>query len=437
MAGCALPMPRNLLAVFVVVAVLAAGCADDDDGGGDDDSGGGGGAATTSQAAPAETTAAPTTAVATTAPASTGAATSPTTTAPAPTATQPPVPDLEAVQVTVAEIATAEQPLDVVTGPDGALYIAEKTGGVLRLGEDGATGTWFDLSDRVSGGSEQGLLGLAFLEGRFYASYTDEAGTSTLASWALSGSGQPDPATEQVVLTVPQPFANHNGGGLAVGPDGLLYWGLGDGGSGGDPEENGQNRGTLLGAILRIRPTPDGPEPYEIPEDNPFAGEEGAAGEIWVWGLRNPWRFSFDAATGDLWIGDVGQDSIEEIDLLPAGQAAGANMGWNAFEGTEVFDGEEPASETVPPVFQYGHDEGVSVTGGYVYRGAAIPELQGAYVFADFAAGWVDAITVVDGQTTARVRLAEPGSVSSFGVDPAGELLITSLEGGIYRLVPA
>ena len=427
-------MPRKPFAVIFVLAALVVGCADDDGDGGTasppaDDT------TATSQPAPAPTTAASTSAVESSAPAV--ASTAPSTTAPATTTTQLPVPDLEAVAVTVEEIATAEQPLDVIVGPDGALYVAEKTGGVVRLGEDGSTEAWFDLSDRVSGGSEQGLLGLAFLDGRFYASYTDEGGTSTLTSWALDAAGRPDPASEQVVLTVPQPFANHNGGDLAVGPDGLLYWGLGDGGSAGDPEENGQDPGTLLGSILRIRPTPDGPEPYEVPEDNPFVGEEGSAGETWVWGLRNPWRFSFDRVTGDLWIGDVGQGSIEEIDLLPAGQAAGANMGWNAFEGTQVFDGDEPASETVPPVFEYGHDEGVSVTGGYVYRGAAIPALQGAYVFADFAAGWVDAITVVDGQTRARVRLAEPGSVSSFGEDAGGELLITTLDGQVLRLQPA
>jgi glucose/arabinose dehydrogenase len=428
-------MPWKPLAVIVVLAAFVAGCSDDDRGTASPPAGE---ATPTSQPAPAQTTAAPPTAPATTAPDSTAAPSTevPSTTV-APATTPLPEPDLEAVAVTVEEIAAAEQPLDVTTGPDGALYVAEKTGGVLRVGEDGATESWLDLSDRVSNGSEQGLLGVTFLDGRFYASYTDGSGTSTLASWALGPSGLPDPATEQIVLTVPQPYANHNGGGLVVGPDELLYWGLGDGGSGGDPEENGQNPGTLLGSILRIRPTPDGPGPYQVPDDNPFVGQEGAAPEIWVWGLRNPWRFSFDSATGDLWIGDVGQNAIEEIDLLPAGQAAGANMGWNAFEGTEVFDGEEPASATVPPVFQYGHDEGVSVTGGFVYRGAAIPALHGAYVFADFAAGWVDAITVVDGQTTERVRLAEPGSVSSFGEDAAGELLITSLEGGIYRLVPA
>lgn len=427
-------MRRPIPALVAALSLLAA-CGGDTDSADD----------AAADVAPTATTAAATTSEPATTPTS-AAPSSTTSTAPltaSSTSTAPARPDLDAVEVTVTELAELAAPVDVVVGPDGDLYVAEKGGRVMRLaateGGEGEPEELLDLAGRVSSGNEQGLLGLAFLDDRLYTSYTDTEGTSVLASWALAESGAPDPATEQTVLTVSQPFANHNGGDLVVGPDGLLYWALGDGGSAGDPEGNGQDPTTLLGSILRIRPTPGGPEAYEIPADNPFAGGDAGRDEVYVWGLRNPWRFSFDAATGDLWIGDVGQDRIEEVDRLPAGSAAGANLGWNAFEGTERYDGGgEPAGPVTGPVFEYGHDEGVSITGGYVYRGERIDGLAGAYVFADFAGGWVDAIAVADDGTVERRRLADDvGGVSSFGEGPDGELLITTLDGGLLRLDPA
>jgi glucose/arabinose dehydrogenase len=237
---------------------------------------------------------------------------------------------------------------------------------------------------------------------------------------------------------VDQPYSNHNGGNLAFGPDGYLYIGLGDGGSGGDPHGNGQSLTTLLGKMLRIDPTLLEDRPYAIPSDNPFVGREGARPEIWAYGLRNPWRYSFDRATGDLWIADVGQSAWEEIDVQSSGSDGGENYGWNRMEGDHPFEGDAPA-DVVRPVFEYSHDDGgCTVTGGYVYRGRAIPALARAYLFADFCLGRLEAIRLQDGGG-AEHRILGPvvRNVSSFGEDARGELYVLSLEGTVSRIAAA
>jgi glucose/arabinose dehydrogenase len=300
-----------------------------------------------------------------------------------------------------------------------------------------------DLSERVSDGSEQGLLGLAFSpDGAFvYVDFTDLDGNTNVVEYAWVD-GVADVSTERTLLFVEQPFENHNGGNLVFGPDGYLYVGLGDGGSALDPMGNAQNLGVLLGKILRIQPrTPDGSlpprgEPYAIPDDNPFVDRPGARPEIWAFGLRNPWRFSFDRRTGDLWIGDVGQGDLEEIDFQPADSPGGENYGWVFLEGTQRLVGEPPPG-TIPPIFEYAQavENGCAVTGGYVYRGTALPDLQGWYLFADFCLGDVTAFSSEGGQTVIQ-PLTTLGEVASFGEDQQGELYVLSLAGSVYKLVP-
>ena len=245
-------------------------------------------------------------------------------------------------------VVELEQPIAMaVRSGDRALYVAEKTGLVVALTPGSDPRVVLDLTDRVSLGSEQGLLGLAFSpDGRFlYVDFTDVNGDTNVTEFAFGDDGA-DPASERRVLFVDQPFSNHNGGELVFGPDGYLYVGLGDGGSAGDPMGNAQSLSTLLGKLLRISPRPSKGEPYAIPPDNPFVGRDGARPEIWAFGLRNPWRFSFDAATGDLWIGDVGQNAWEEIDVEPAGSDGGSNFGWDRLEGTHPFEG-SPAPDSI------------------------------------------------------------------------------------------
>jgi glucose/arabinose dehydrogenase len=247
-----------------------------------------------------------------------------------------------------------------------------------------------------------------------------------------------DPASRRDVLVVDQPYANHNGGNLAFGPDGYLYVGLGDGGSGGDPHDHGQSLSTVLGKMLRIDPRPSDARPYTIPPGNPFVGREGARPEIWALGLRNPWRYSFDRATGDLWIADVGQSAWEEIDRQPAGSDGGENYGWNRMEGDHPFEGDPPPG-VVRPVYEYSHDSGgCTVTGGYVYRGRRISGLVGAYVFGDLCLGRLEAIRVDDGgEVRRRVFGPTVAGLSSFGEDAQGELYAMSLGGALYRIAPA
>jgi glucose/arabinose dehydrogenase len=251
----------------------------------------------------------------------------------------------------------------------------------------------------------------------------------------LDGKIQPD--TRRNVLTQTQPFENHNGGDIMFGPDGYLYIGLGDGGSGGDPQGNGQNLGTLLGKLLRIDPS--GGDPYAIPADNPFVGDPNAKGEIWAYGLRNPWRFSFDAGTGDLLIGDVGQSDWEEIDWAPANSKGGENYGWGSMEGTHPFRGGTEPANHVPPIHEYDRNGlGCSVTGGYVYRGKAIPDLEGQYVYSDYCDGTVRTLQVEDGKVTGQSDLGvNGGEVVSFVQDGDGELYTLAIGGTISRIDPA
>jgi glucose/arabinose dehydrogenase len=299
--------------------------------------------------------------------------------------------------------------------------VARKGGRVCRLAGGGCTQDQVVAS--VSGGTEQGLLGLVFSAGgsRLYISYTNPAGDSRLDSLAIAGNGTVDPASRQNLLSQDQPQANHNGGNIVFGPDGLLYLGLGDGGGAGDQHGstgNAQDPGTNLGKILRIDPAT-------------------SAVQRWIMGVRNPWRFSFDRATGDLWIGDVGQNRYEEVDVLPAGAQQGRNLGWRCFEGTHPYAACAPAGGHTPPLFDYAHGPGCSVTGGYVYRGSRIPALAGAYLYADYCDGQLRGVTRQGGHVrTQRALGVNPGNVVSFGQDAAGELYVLTPT-AIHRIDPA
>jgi glucose/arabinose dehydrogenase len=298
-----------------------------------------------------------------------------------------------------------------------------------------------DLTGHLSLGGEQGLLGITFSpDGRYlYADYTDTAGNTPVMQWTWGRDGA-EPNSARAILFVRQPYANHNGGQIAFGPDGDLYVGLGDGGSEGDPHHYGQDLGTDLAKILRIRPTPGSPRPYEIPSDNPFVGRSGARPEIWAFGLRNPWRFGFDRTTGDLWIGDVGQDEWEEIDHQRAGSPGGQNYGWSLTEGDHSYNGNTPPSNWARPVYEYSHATGgCAVVGGTVYRGSDVRGLWGAYLFSDNCSGGVAALRLHDGRVVSERGMGvHVSSPSSFGEDGNGELYLLSLaDGGVYRLVNA
>jgi len=338
------------------------------------------------------------------------------------------------------QVATLEQPLAMaIRSGDPALYIAEKTGKVvvLRGGNVDPTPV-LDITQQVSLGGEQGLLGLAFSpDGReLYVNYTDTRGDTHVTGYAMQGD-RVDLDTRRDILVVGQPYSNHNGGNLAFGPDGYLYVGLGDGGSGGDPQGNGQSLSTPLGKMLRIDPQLSGEAPYRIPSNNPFVGREDARPAIWAYGLRNPWRYSFDRLTGDLWIGDVGQSEWEEIDVQPAASTGGENYGWNILEGTHPFLGDE-LPDGVLPIHEYSHAEGgCTVIGGYVYRGEAIPALSGAYLFGDLCIGEIEALRVRGARVTGNRSLGPVvENLSSFGEDADGELYAMSLSGGVYRIAP-
>jgi glucose/arabinose dehydrogenase len=336
--------------------------------------------------------------------------------------------------IQLTQVASATAPTAGVPGPDGTVWIAERRGTVRPLGERGLGEPVLDISDETTTDGERGLLGIAFDDSftHFYASYTDLDGDTAVDEFAVVD-GELRPDTRRTVLTQDQPYANHNGGDLAFGPDGMLYIGLGDGGSGGDPHGNGQDLGTLLGTLLRIDPT--GAAPYAIPPDNPFVDDPAARGEIWAYGLRNPWRFSFDVETGDLWIGDVGQDAWEEIDRLAGGEG-GANLGWSAMEGSRPFNGDEPSGH-VAPVFEYETGDRCSVTGGYVYRGSAIPELEGSYVFSDYCDGTLRALELSGGRAEESSLGVDGGAVVGFVQGPDLELYVLDLDGAVRRLDPA
>ena len=370
-------------------------------------------------------------------------------TASAPPATSPPTGsfDPQAIALATEPFASGFDALTFVTNAgdgSGRLFAVERRGVIRLLDSLGvvATAPFLDIADRVQAGGERGLLGLAFhpdfeSNGRFFVNYTAAPGGNTVvAEFGLAADGNGDPASERVLLTINQPFSNHNGGMIAFGPDGYLYIATGDGGSGGDPRNNGQSLNTLLGKILRI--DVNSGDPYGIPPDNPFAGGAGRP-EIWSYGLRNPWRFSFDSATGAMFIGDVGQSAVEEIDAEPAG-AGGRNYGWNLMEGDQCYPSAPcDRSGLTMPVATYGRDGNCSVTGGYVYRGSQLAQLFGGYVFSDYCSGrlWaLDAQSALDnGQARVFSMAATSLRPSSFGQDEAGELYVVHLPGEIHRLV--
>ncbi|MCW5888182.1 MAG: PQQ-dependent sugar dehydrogenase [Anaerolineales bacterium] len=335
------------------------------------------------------------------------------------------------------------QPLLVTHAGDGSgrLFVVEQQGMIIVLENGQRLATPFlDIRYEVgSDGNEQGLLGLAFHpdfenNGYFYVNYTGLGGNTVISRFQVSADGTvADANSEMPILYIAQPYSNHNGGHLEFGPDGYLYIGSGDGGSGGDPQGNGQSRETLLGKLLRLDVNVDGP--YGIPADNPFVSG-GGLDEIWAYGLRNPWRFSFDRATGDLYIADVGQGEWEEVHVLPAGTGKGANLGWNYYEGTHAYEGTPPGEQAFEfPVVEYTHGQRCSITGGYVYRGAALPAWNGIYFFGDFCSGEVLGLyQAADGQWNNQVLWDSGALITSFGQDEAGELYLVDRNGGIYQL---
>ena len=348
--------------------------------------------------------------------------------------------DFGAVEIDAEVIVTLDEPIDMAVAPgDDLVWLAERSGRVLRIDLDQGVvaETILDISAETTTDSERGLLGMAVTEDWLYLDYTDLDGHTHVEAFERSGVGLS--GRRRTILVQEQPFSNHNGGGLRIGPDGRLYIGFGDGGSGGDPLDAGQDPFSWLGAILRIDPTPEAGEPYAIPPDNPFSdGAEGRP-EIFLTGVRNPWRFSFDPLTGDLWVADVGQDAYEEVTLLLAanGAGAGANLGWRLREGLHPFTGDRPPGH-VDPVWAYGRDQGCSVTGGYVYRGSAIDDLAGAYVFGDWCTSRIWAVSTVGGVVSFRDLGVEApgGDLVAFGRDAHGELYTLSLSGPVARIAP-
>lgn len=338
-------------------------------------------------------------------------------------------------------------PTDIQNADDGSgrLFLVEQNG-LIRILHNGVLNEqpFLDITSKTRAGGERGLLGLAFppdfgQRQRFYLDYTDLRGDTTIAEYRVSSNPDTaDPASETVLLKVVQPFANHNGGQLRFGPDGYLYIGMGDGGSGGDPLGNGQNPNALLGKMLRVD-VESTPGTVKIPPDNPFVGRNGARPEIWAYGLRNPWRFSFDRATGDLWIADVGQDAYEEIDLQPRASHGGENYGWNIMEGTHCYSANNCSTEGLTlPIFDYPHSEGCSITGGFVYRGRKAGALRGTYVYGDYCSGRIWGLDQKDSVWTNRLLSDSGMSISTFGEDEAGEVYVAdAAQGKVYRIDPA
>ena len=346
-----------------------------------------------------------------------------------------PEPDLT-VALTLTEVATLDSPTAGAVGPDGVLYLADRSGTVHPLTDDGVGEAVVDVSAETTTESERGLLGMAFAAdgSELYLSSTDRNGASTLTAVAVAD-GRILSEEQRTLFRLAQPYANHNGGDLHVGPDGRLYLGLGDGGSAGDPLDAGQDLTTPLGALLRIDPLAG--DPYAVPSSNPFVDMDGAAPEILAYGLRNPWRFSFDPVTDEVWIADVGQDRREEINRVAFEDLPGANFGWNRMEGTLPFDGEEP-DDHVPPVYEYETrgPEGCAVTGGVVYRGGEVPELTGVYLYADYCNGTVRGLIVdEDGEVVEQRELGiDGGQVVAFVTDADGEVYVLDLGGAIRRI---
>jgi glucose/arabinose dehydrogenase len=388
---------------------------------------------TTSSATPAPTqTDAPATA------ASQPATSAPAATAPADTSGE----DGAAPKIALKLISDAlDRPIYVTHAGDDRLFVVEKVGKIVILRNNQPSAEPFlDISERVgASGSEQGLLSVAFhpqfaQNGYLYVNYTNRSGDTVISRFQANGDSA-DPGSEAVLLEIDQPYPNHNGGLAMFGPDGYLYIGMGDGGSGGDPQGHGQNLKSLLGKLLRL--DVDKGDPYGTPPDNPWPSGDQARPEVWAYGLRNPWRFSFDRTTGDLYIADVGQNQYEEIDFQPADSRGGENYGWNKMEGQHCFRANScDNAGLVMPIAEYDHSLGCSVTGGYVYRGAAFPRLQGLYFYGDYCSGRVWALAQPSpGRWEQHELLRSSSRISSFGEDQAGELYLTDLNGGLYQVV--
>jgi glucose/arabinose dehydrogenase len=424
-------MPRSLFAFLLFLSLVAGACSGTDE-------------------TPAATTPV-TLATTTVAPATTVAATSTTTSTVAPTTTTvPPATTLPLDPLQGLALETLATGLDRPTfvtalGDSELLLVVEAIGRIRVLDpEEGLLPEPFlNIRNKVGSASiEQGLLGLALhpdyeSNGRFFVYYTDRSGDSVLAEYGVSQDAARAVDTGgRVLLEIPQPDERHNAGMLQFGPDGYLYIGTGDGGAGG-ARVNGQNPNTLLSGILRI--DVDRGDPYAIPADNPFADGVDGAAEVWAYGLRNPWRFFIDAADRLLYVGDVGQESREEIDVVPL-EPNGYNFGWPSVEGTECFfERDCTLSDYVIPAIDYGHDEGLSVTGGIVYRGPAIPELIGHYFYADWVRKWIRSFRYESGaagQAQDWTDDLRPGQINSFGLDRTGEMLIATWDGGVSRIVP-
>jgi glucose/arabinose dehydrogenase len=357
--------------------------------------------------------------------------------------------------VKLSKLGTFSQPV-FITQPAGDtedLFVVEK-GGLVKVIHDGEVldQPFLDISNEVSDGSEQGLLSLAFAKnymrsGLLYVDYTDTDGNTRVVQFHRSAGDplQADPSSARLILSQDQPYSNHNGGQIQFGPDGHLYIAFGDGGSEGDPDRTGQDLGTFLGKILRIDPSPktSSVRPYTIPAGNPFVSRAGARPEIYSYGLRNPWRFSFDSADRAIAIGDVGQDRFEEIDYTTIRQASGANFGWSAFEGNARLNTDQSAPGAVPPAFVYPHDGGCSVVGGYVIRDPRLRTLDGRYIYGDFCSGELRTFLPPDpinpGARASDDRdlggLKVP-ALSSFGADTSGRIYAISLSGPVYRIDP-
>ena len=361
----------------------------------------------------------------------------------------PPPPGTPTLQLVTTQLSS---PVYAAAPPGDTLrlFVVQQFGLVRVLRRDTLLATPFlDLRTKIDAGGERGLLSLAFdpqyaANGRFYVYFTNPNGDIRIVRYLVSAadSNVADSLSGDTVLAVPHPVnANHNGGQLQFGPDGMLYAGLGDGGGGGDPDGNGQDRHALLGKLLRLNV--DGATGYTIPANNPFATDTTAAPEIWALGVRNPWRFTFDRQTGDLYIADVGQGSWEEVDVQPAASLGGVNYGWVVMEGRHCYPpgttGCNQAGLTLP-LLEYDHPTGCSITGGYVYRGTRVPMLSGQYLYSDFCSHFVRSFVYSGGQATSlrnwTPQLDPGGNVSSFAQDQRGELYIMTLGGALYRIVP-
>ena len=350
--------------------------------------------------------------------------------------------------VRLQKIGSFDAPVYVTSPPkdNSRLFVVEQGGKIVVVKNGKPLGTPFlDVSDKIVSGSEQGLLSIAFppdyaASGLFYIFYTDTDGDEAVVEYKRTTEDVADPGSARQLMKVADPEPNHNGGLLLFGPDNHLYIGIGDGGGAGDrhgSRGNAQNLGTLLGKILRVDPKAAGGRPYTIPSDNPFVSRSGAKGEIYSYGLRNPWRFSFDRSTGDLTIGDVGQNEIEEIDFVRKGKGRGANFGWRPFEGNERFAPGESAPGAIKPVITEKHSDGnCSITGGVIIRDPALKSWRGRYVFGDFCRGVIQTAVLSSGRAKSLTdRKLKVPQLSSFGEDAGGRVYATSLDGPVYRFV--